>query len=424
MDQLEQNNKVTQNEIEGYRQIERYLLNNNKCSFLVIITICESSFFIDFFYQKFSFVFHLDFEKRTYHSFDELNHMILKVFDQNSELAYRFNWNYRSCELLFQEKVEDSGLWHKKFILNHLDEKQKNNGLEIVFSFQDELVRQNYLSENYQYNQVTKKVYEAEFILKEFLKQMHSLGIKSENKLFPYSAFQYVKNTFRYYSLPRQSQLVSRVSFSFFVVLFGAFLSQFSLGGGSFFAVPALIGFLGNGVKIFQKVYSKKLGPDANVSFCIDDISEVGGSYKEEPKLEKKEEVFEDYVLKDINKLLDQLENTDEEIRRKILPKAKKILADYLESLKKIAMLQDVFGHQDDYFLLRSDTVTKVAFLEEEFHQLEQEMVKEQNFNEEINRINQKIDYLDSRKNNSSLVKNMNRKKTLVLTKKLKNTDE
>lgn len=115
-----------------------------------------------------------------------------------------------------------------------------------------------------------------------------------------------------------------------------------------------------------------------------------------------------------MNKLLNQIEESSEDIKKELLEDVKKILSDYLTSLKEISLNQDTFGHQDDYFILKSETITSIALLEEKLRKLKEEQLKEKKFYDEIDKINRKIENIELENLNHSERK---KAKGLVLTK-------
>lgn len=115
-----------------------------------------------------------------------------------------------------------------------------------------------------------------------------------------------------------------------------------------------------------------------------------------------------------MNKLLNQNEESSEDIKKELLEDAKKILSDYLTFLKEISLNHDTFGHQDDYFILKSETITSIALLEEKLRKLKEEQLKEKKFYNEIDKINQKIENIELENLNHSERK---KAKGLVLTK-------
>lgn len=411
------------------KKLEKYLHNDfcNKNKFLFFITIFDHSFSIDYFYKDVTedevFEMEEDFTNcDQFYSIEELSNMILKVFNQNSNFSYQFIWKYRGSKLSFREKNEENFklIIHKKFLLNHLDKEVNHADLEIAFHFCDEKVKENYLSGNYQYNDVTQRVYEAECLLKLFLKQNHVNGVKVGNLLFTKPVYRYVRGISWFYSLPKSSELSSRVlhSLSLFTLSFIMF-SGLSL----ILSIPPLICFIGYGAQYLEKRYGEKIASEPQLSFYQECISKEmvkrsqqfdQNLQKEEGKVVEKEEVFEDFVLQELNKLLNQIEESSEDIKKELLEDAKKILSDYLTSLKEISLNQDTFGHQDDYFILKSETITSIALLEEKLRKLKEEQLKEKKFYDEIDKINQKIENIELENLNHSERK---KAKGLVLTK-------
>lgn len=411
-------------------QVERYLKNqfNEKNKFLFLITVFDHSFSIDYFYGNAvdhnSFQMQEDFtDWDQFYPVEELSNMILKVFDQNSNFSYRFIWKYRGSKLSFGEETENNSksIFHKKFILDHLDKGMNHADLEIDFHFCDEKVRENYLSGNYQYNDVTQRVYEAECLLKLFLKQNHVKGVEEGELLFTKPVYRYVRGISCFYSLSKSSELSSRASHS--LTLFALSLIMFS-GISLLLSIPPLICLIGYGIQYLKKRYGEKIASEPQLSFCQECISKKMGKnspqlnqnlQKEEGTVVEKDEVFEDFVLQELNKLLNQIDESSEEIRKELLADAKKILSDYLTSLKEISLNQDTFGHQDDYFILKSETIASIALLEEKLRKLKEEQLKEKKFYEEIDKINQKIENIELEKLNHSERK---KSKGLVLTKR------
>ena len=66
---------------------------------------------------------------------------------------------------------------------------------------------------------------------------------------------------------------------------------------------------------------------------------------KEEGTVAEKDEVFEDFVLQELNRLLNQIEESSEDVKKELLEDAKKILSDYLTSLKEISLKDLLFCH-------------------------------------------------------------------------------
>lgn len=411
------------------KKLEKYLHNDfcNKNKFLFFITIFDHSFSIDYFYKNVTedevFEMEEDFANcDQFYSIEELSNMILKVFNQNSNFSYQFIWKYRGSKLSFREKNEENFklIIHKKFLLNHFDKEVNHADLEIAFHFCDEKVKENYLSGNYQYNDVTQRVYEAECLLKLFLKQNHVNGVEVGELLFTKPVYRYVRGISWFYSLPKSSELSSRVSHSLF--LFTLSFIMFS-GFSLILSIPPLICFIGYGAQYLEKRYGEKIASEPQLSFyqeCISREMEKKSQQldqnlqREEGKVIEKEEVFEDFVLQELNKLLNQIEESSEDIKKELLEDVKKILSDYLTSLKEISLNQDTFGHQDDYFILKSETITSIALLEEKLRKLKEEQLKEKKFYDEIDKINQKIENIELENLNHSERK---KAKGLVLTK-------
>ena len=414
------------------KKLEKYLHNDfcNKNKFLFLITIFDHSFSIDYFYKDATedevFEMEEDFVGLfQFYSVEELKNIILKIFDRNIDFVFRFNWKYPGCKLSFREEKETDSKSdiHKKFVLDHFDKVDKDDCLEIIFSFQDEKVKRNYLCGNYQYNDVTRKVYEAECLLKLFLKQNHVNGLEESNLLFPKSVYQSVRGISYFYSLPELSDLSHRISCSLLLTCFFIFATFGALSGtgilmlmGLLCAIPSLLCFFSYGIEYLQKKHGEKIALHPDFSFCVEDISRESKKNFQNHFSEEKiqEDVFEDIVLQEIDNLLDKIEGSCEEVRREVLSDAKKILVDYLNSFKEISTYQDVFGHADDYFILKSETIANIALLEEKFEKLEREQKSRNKFGKEVDRISQKIDNIElDQKNLSSLRKN----KRLVLTK-------
>lgn len=411
------------------KKLEKYLHSDfcNKNKFLFFITIFDHSFSIDYFYKDVTedevFEMEEDFANcDQFYSIEELSNMILKVFNQNSNFSYQFIWKYRGSKLSFREKNEENFklIIHKKFLINHLDKEVNHADLEIAFHFCDEKVKENYLSGNYQYNDVTQRVYEAECLLKLFLKQNHVNGVKVGKLLFTKPVYRYVRGISWFYSLPKSSELSSRVLHSLF--LFTLSLIMFS-GFSLLLSIPPLICFIGYGAQYLEKRYGEKIVSEPQLSFYQECISKEmvkksqqfdQNLQKEEGKVVEKEEVFEDFVLQELNKLLNQIEESSEDIKKELLEDVKKILSDYLTSLKEISLNQDTFGHQDDYFILKSETITSIALLEEKLRKLKEEQLKEKKFYDEIDKINRKIENIELENLNHSERK---KAKCLVLTK-------
>lgn len=414
------------------KKLEKYLHNDfcNKNKFLFFITIFDHSFSIDYFYKDATeyevFEMEEDFSNcDQFYSIEELSNMILKVFDRNIDFVFRFNWKYPGCKLSFREEEETDSKSdiHKKFVLEHFDKVDKDDCLEIIFSFLDEEVKRNYLCGNYQYNDVTRKVYEAECLLKLFLKQNHVNGVKVGKLLFTKPVYRYVRGISWFYSLPKSSELSSRVLHSLF--LFTLSLNMFNMFSAFslILSIPPLICFIGYGAQYLEKRYGEKIASEPQLSFYQECISKEvvkrsqqldQNLQKEEGKVAEKEEAFEDFVLQELNKLLNQIEESSEDIKKELLEDAKKILSDYLTSLKEISLNQDTFGHQDDYFILKSETITSIALLEEKLRKLKEEQLKEKKFYDEIDKINQKIENIELENLNHSERK---KAKGLVLTK-------
>lgn len=412
-------------------QAGKYLKNqfNGKDKFLFLITVFDHSFSMDYFYGNAAdhdfFQMQEDFtDWDQFYPVEELGNMILKVFDQNSNFSYRFIWKYRGSKLSFGEETENNSksIVHKKFILDHLDQKENYADLEIAFHFCDKKVRENYLSGNYQYNDVTQRVYEAECLLKLFLKQNHANGVEEGELLFTKPVYRYVRGISWYYSFPESSELSSRVSYS--IYLFAFIFVMFSGGISLLLSFPTLIYSIGYGIQYLKKRYGEKIASEPQLSFCQECISKEMGKIsqqlnqnlqKEEGKVAEKDESFEDFVLQELNKLLNQIDGSSEDIRKELLADARKILSDYLTSLKEISLNQDTFGHQDDYFILKSETIASIALLEDKVKKLKEEQLKEKKFYEEIDKINQKIENIELEKENPSERK---KAKGLVLTKR------
>ena len=411
------------------KKLEKYLHNDfcNKNKFLFLITIFDHSFSIDYFYKDVTedevFELEEDFANcDQFYSIEELSNMILKVFDQNSNFSHQFIWKYRGSKLSFDEETENNSksIFHKKFLLNHLDKEVNHADLEIAFHFCDEKVKENYLSGNYQYNDVTQRVYEAECLLKLFLKQNHVNGVKVGKLLFTKPVYRYVRGISWFYSLSKSSELSSRASHS--LTLFALSLIMFS-GISLLLSIPPLICLIGYGIQYLEKRYGEKIASEPQLSFYQECISKKmvkksqqfdQNLQKEEGKVVEKEEIFEDFVLQELNKLLNQIEESSEDIKKELLEDVKKILSDYLTSLKEISLNQDTFGHQDDYFILKSETITSIALLEEKLRKLKEEQLKEKKFYDEIDKINQKIETIELENLNHSERK---KAKGLVLTK-------
>ena len=188
-------------------------------------------------------------------------------------------------------------------------------------------------------------------------------------------------------------------------------------------SIPPLICLIGYGIQYLKKRYGEKIASEPQLSFYQECISKEmvkrsqqfdQNLQKEEGKVVEKEEVFEDFVLQELNKLLNQIEESSEDIKKELLEDAKKILSDYLTSLKEISLNQDTFGHQDDYFILKSETITSIALLEEKLRKLKEEQLKEKKFYDEIDKINRKIETIELENLNHSERK---KAKGLVLTK-------
>ena len=349
--------------------------------------------------------------------------MILKVFNKNSTFPYQFIWKYFGSKLSFGEEIENNSksIFHKKFILDHLDQKGNYADLEIAFHFCSDKVKKNYLSGNYQYNDVTQRVYEAECLLKVFLKQNHVNGVEEGELSFTKPVYRYVRGISWYYSFPESSELSSRVSYSIYLF---AFILVMSSGGISLLlSFPTLIYSIGYGIQYLKKRYGEKIDSEPQLSFCQEcifeetrkDSQQLDQNLQKEEKVAKKEEVFEDVVMQELNRLLDQIDGSREEVRKELLADARKILSNYLTSLKEISLNQDTFGHQDDYFILKSETIASIALLEDKVKKLEEEQMKEKKFHEEIDKINRKIENIELEKMDTSERK---RAKSLVLTKK------
>lgn len=416
-------------------QAGKYLKDqlNGKDKFLFLITVFDHSFSMDYFYGNAAdhnfFQMQEDFtDWNQFYPVEELGNMILKVFDQNSNFSYRFIWKYHGSKLSFDEETENNSksIFHKKFILDHFDKGMNHADLEIVFHFYDKKVRENYLSGNYQYNDVTQRVYEAECLLKLFLKQNHVKGVEEGELLFTKPVYRYVRGISCFYSLSKSSELSSRASHS--LTLFALSLIMFSgpiMFSGIFLLllIPPLICFVGYGIQYLKKRYGEKIASEPQLSFCQECISKEmvkksqqldRNLQKEEGKVAEKEEVFEDFVLQELNRLLNQIEESSEDVKKELLEDAKKILSDYLTSLKEISLNQDTFGHQDDYFILKSETITSIALLEEKLRKLKEEQLKEKKFYDEIDKINRKIETIELENLNHSERK---KAKGLVLTK-------